>query len=344
MAELSTKYMGLDLKSPVIVGSCGLTNSLNEIKKFEEANAGAVVIKSIFEEQIKMEAEQFIKTGSESVSEMIDGYLELVEKRKFDYREAMEYLKTYSKEKTLENYLEFLTKVKKEVYIPVIASVNCVLSYDWQFFAKKIEETGVDALELNTYVLPSDIEKTGVENEEVYFSIIDAVTKTVKIPVSVKIGYYFSALANMIKRLSETGINALVLFNRPYNPEIDIEKLDVSEGKITSGPNEFAHTLRWIGLLADELKCDLSAATGIHQAETAVKMLLAGADTVQVVSAIYLKGENVINEINSGISDWMDRHQFRSINEFRGKLALKDQRNNAAYERVQFMKLYSQIK
>ncbi len=344
MADLTTKYLGFTLKSPVIVGSCGLTNSINEIKKMEENGAGAVVIKSVFEEQIRQEAEHFINHGSEKMSPMMNGYLDIIKKRQYDYEEAMEYLTNFAKEHTLNNYLKFIADVKKAVKIPVIASVNCVFTYDWHFFARRIQEAGADALELNIYILPSDPDKTGAANEDVYLKVIESVKKNVSIPVSLKIGYYFSGLANKVIELSKSGLAGMVLFNRPYNPDIDIENLKITDGSIVSSPQEFFHTLRWVALLSGKTGCDIAASTGIHNSDSVVKQLLAGAHAVQVVSALYLHGIDYIKEINEGLAKWMDKHGFKSIEDFRGNMAFANLKHPAAYERVQFMKLYSQIK
>ena len=344
MADLTTKYMGLTLKSPVIAGSCGLTNTINEIKKMEENGAGAVVIKSIFEEQIRQEADNFINKGSEGMSPMMDGYLDIIKNRQYDYEEAMEYLKNFAKEHTLNNYLKFISDVKKEVKIPIIASVNCVFSYDWHFFARKIQDAGADALELNVYILPSDPDKTGQANDDIYLKIIESVKKTVSIPIALKVGYYFSGLANKVTELSKSGISGMVLFNRPYNPDIDIENLKISDGSVVSSPSEFFHTLRWVALLSGKMGCDISASTGNHNSEAVIKQLLAGATSVQVVSALYTHGISFISELNEGLSNWMDKHGFKTIEDFRGKMSFANLKHPAAYERVQFMKLYSQIK
>lgn len=344
MADLTAKYMGLALKSPVIVGSCGLTNTLKDIKRIEQSGAGAIVLKSIFEEQIRNEAEQIINYGTEANEPMMDNILEIIKNRQFDYEEAMEYLSKSANEFTLKSYLQFITEVKGSVKIPVIASVNCVFTYDWHSFATKIEEAGADAIELNVYVLPSDPEKDGVLNEDIYFKVVESVKKYVRIPVSIKVGYYFSGLAGMVTKLSKTGISGMVLFNRPYNPDINIETLKIIEGSTCSSPQEFYHTLRWVALLSGKMGCDLSAATGIHHSESVIKQLLAGANTVQVVSALYLKGIDYLSELNEGISNWMDKHGFKAIDDFRGKMAFANLKNPEAFERVQFMKIYSQIK
>ena len=343
MANLATRYMGLTLKNPLIVGSSGLTNSVENIKKLEENQAGAIVLKSIFEEQIRHEANAFMNSGSSTLSAMNKGFENIMQSRSYDYSEAMDYITDFAKEHTLNEYLKLITDVKKAVKIPVIASVNCVFTYDWYSFARRIQDAGADAIELNIYVLPSDPTKTGVENEDVYFNIISAIKQYVSIPVSIKIGYYFSGLSNKLIELSKSGIAGMVLFNRPYTPDIDIDNFEITPGNIYSSSHEYAHSLRWIAILAGRVGCDISAATGVHDHESLIKMLLAGANTVQVASVLYKHGFEHLGQMISGLESWMDLHHFDSIDDFRGKMSQVNLKNPADYERVQFMKLYSNI-
>ena len=250
MENLQTTYLGLKLRNPLIAGSCGLTNSLSNIKELAKKGIGAVVIKSLFEEQIHIEAEKVIKNNTDGVSTFSHAPDTILSKRIYDYDEAYSYIYDFAKRNTLGKYLYFLNEAKKNVDIPVIASINCVSNQDWHSFSKKIEETGVDALELNIYILPSDWRRSGEDNEKIYYDIIREVRNYVNLPVSVKIGYYFSSLAQSIKKLSECGIKGLVLFNRPYNTDIDIEKMELSHGPIYSTSEEFTHTLRWMSILS----------------------------------------------------------------------------------------------
>lgn len=211
------------------------------------------------------------------------------------------------------------------------------------FFRQKIEETGIDALELNIYILPSDWRRSGEDNEKIYYDIIHEVRNYVNLPISVKTSYYFSSLAQSIKKLSKSGIQGLVLFNRPYNTDIDIDKIELSHGPIYSTIEESTHTLRWISILSGHVDCDLSASSGVHDHESFIKQLLAGATTVQIASALYKEGFDVIPEILNGTSAWMKRHKFDNVGSFRGKLSKSNLENPAAIERVQFMKLYSGI-
>jgi|WetSurMetagenome_2_1015567.scaffolds.fasta_scaffold02091_7 dihydroorotate dehydrogenase (fumarate) len=346
MVDLSCKYLGLELKNPVIVGSSGLTSSIENLRTIADKGAGAVVLKSIFEEQILYEAEKFLKSDNAEMRSWQDAFEGIVSKTEFYYEEAFGYLTSYAKEHTLNKYLELITEAKKTIDIPIIASINCSTQYDWQYFAKRIQEAGADALELNVYLLPSDFEKSGSDNEKVYFEIIREVKKYVTIPVSLKIGYYFSSLAQTALRLSETGIAGLTLFNRPYNPDIDIENLQTSASNIFSKDSEYSNTLRWVALLSGKLNCDIAASTGIHNHETVIKQLLAGADAVQMVSVFYkdhLHHFDVLPQILSDIETWMTNHNFKIISDFKGLLSRKNVHNPASYERVQFLRIFSSV-
>ena len=343
MIDLSCKYIGLQLKNPVVVGSSGLTSSLENLKIIAQKGAGAVVLKSIFEEQIKFEANEFLHSDNPEMKSWNNTFQGIVSKTEFYYDEAFEYLTSYAKEHTLNQYLSLISDAKKVIDIPVIASINCNTQYDWQYFAKRIQEAGADALELNVYLLPSDFEKTGSENEKVYFDIIREVKKFISIPISLKIGYYLSGLSQTALKLSETGIAGLTLFNRPYNPDIDIENLQINTSNMFSNDSEYSHTLRWVALLAGKIKCDIAASTGIHNHETVIKQLLAGADAVHMVSVFYKHHFDILPQILSGIESWMKQHNFSHISEFKGSLSKKNVHNPASYERVQFLRLFSSV-
>jgi dihydroorotate dehydrogenase (fumarate) len=343
MENLHTSYLGLKLRNPLIAGSCGLTNSISNIKELAKRGVGAIVIKSLFEEQIHLETEKVIKNDKDGVKTFTHAPDTIISKRIYDYDEAYSYIYDFAKRNTLGKYLELLKEAKKAVNIPVIASINCVSSQDWHSFAKKIEETGVDALELNIYILPSDWRRSGEDNEKVYFDIIREVRNYVNLPVAVKTGYYFSSLAQSVQKLSMSGLKGLVLFNRPYNNDIDIDTIALKPGAIYSSPEEFTHTLRWISILSGNVTCDLSASTGVHDYKAFIKLLLAGAKTVQIASALYKEGFEVIPEILNKTVEWMNKHSFETVDSFRGKMSKSNLENPAALERVQFMKLYSGI-
>lgn len=328
MADLSTNYMGLSLKNPIIVGSSGLTNSVEKIVELEKAGAGAVVLKSLFEEQIIFATH---KTVSQSEA---DGYI---------YPEAEDYISNYTQENEVSEYLTLIREAKSTVNIPIIASINCVSSSEWMSFGKKIEEAGADGLELNIFILPSDPRRSSDDNEQVYFDIAMNMVKELSIPVAIKLSYYFSGLAKTMLKLSWTGIKAIVLFNRFFSPDIDIDNFEVTATNVFSTPDELPTSLRWVAMLSDRLHCDISASTGVHSGEAAVKQLLAGAKAVQVASAVYKNGNDVIGEMVDFLDKWMDKHQFQGVSDFIGKMSFKSTENPAAYERVQFMKRFAGI-
>ncbi len=327
MADLSTTYLGLKLKSPLIVGSSGLTSHVKAIIEHEKNGAGAVVLKSLFEEQIKLEAEKVLHIKSAHNL----------------YAEAQDYIMNYTRSQNVDSYLKLIEEAKKAVKIPVIASINCVSADEWPAFARKIEEAGADALELNVFILPSDFTRDSEDNERVYFRVIDNVKKNVSLPVALKVSYYFTNLARFIQRLSFTGIQGLVLFNRFFSPDIDLKHRKIIPANVFSSPQEISIPLRWISILAKRVKCDLAASTGVHSAEAAVKLLLAGAQSVQVVSALYLKGNEFLKTLTKGLMDWMDANGYRKIEDFRGQMCQENSEDPAAYERVQFMKHFSGI-
>ncbi|MBT3801223.1 MAG: dihydroorotate dehydrogenase-like protein, partial [Bacteroidetes bacterium] len=319
--------LGFDLKSPIIVGSSGLTNSVIAVKEHADNGAGAVVLKSLFEEQIRMESEQNIQNvGSDNL-----------------YAEAQDYISNYTKDHNLDKYLQLIEDCKKEVDIPVIASINCVSADGWPEFASKIEKAGADALELNVFILPSDFARGTDENETVYFKIVEEVQKYCTLPLSLKISYYFTNLAQMIQKLSFTGIKGLTLFNRFFSPDFDLKTKKVVAANLLSNPAELTTSLRWIGIMYDRVRCDLAASTGVHDGEGVVKQILAGANAVQVVSALYKNGNSHLVQIKNGLIKWMEDNGHKSLNEFRGKMSQSVINDPAAYERVQFMKYFSGI-
>ena len=343
MTDLSTTYMGLQLRNPIIAGSSGLMNNVEYLKELEEAGAGAVVLKSIFEEQIRHESASFLQSDHEKAREWKKTFDEAVQQHPYAYEEAEAYVNSFAKEHTLERYLAFVAKAKQNLNIPVIASIHCVSQYDWSYFAKRIQEAGADAIELNIYVLPSDINRSGAENEQVYFDVAEQIKKQITIPFSLKIGYYFSSVVHTITKLSESGASGLVLFNRPYHPDIDIRELEISTGQVYTTFDDYLHTLRWVAILSGMVKCDICASTGIHSYDVIIKQILAGATAIQIASALYKQGSEVIPGMLKGIKTWMEIHDFQSIDQFKGMFSQKNIDNPAAFERVQFMKLYSRI-
>jgi len=324
MVDLSTEYLGMKLRNPVIAGSSGLTNSVKSIKELEEKGAGAVVLKSIFEEEIAFEYEDILKEA-ESKGYNLD---------QFDYYDYK------IKEDNIDKYTTLINESKKNVSIPVIASVNCVYSHEWLAFASQLEKAGADALELNMFFLPSDFERTSEEKEKAYFQIIEQVQKAVNLPIALKISYYFSNLGPMIQKLSNTGISGLVLFNRFFSPDFDIDKFEVKSSNLFSAPSDLSVSLRWIAIMATRVNCDLAASTGVHDGEALIKQLLAGADAVQVASTLYENGKGRIGEMLKTLEEWMEGKGYGSLSDFKGKMSQAKSSNPAAFERVQFMKYF----
>ncbi len=330
MKDLSTEYLGLKLKNPVVAASSGLTATLEGLLTMEKQGAGAVVIKSIFEEEILLQAEKEVKEAEED--QMI--YSEL--------SETLDYIDLHIKEDNLSKYLKLISDAKKNLTIPVIASINCISGEDWTHFTRKMEEAGADALELNIFLNPADFKNK--EFEKAYFRIIKKVLENVKIPVAIKISKYFTRLGLSVKALSETGIAGIVMFNRFFTPDIDIDKMTLTSANIFSTPEEQFETLRWIAIMSGRVDCDLAASTGIHNGEDVIKMLLAGASVTQVASTLYKNGPDQIGRILKKLEKWMTDKEFDSLDQFRGSVARMYGDDPAAFERMQFMKNFSEIK
>jgi dihydroorotate dehydrogenase (fumarate) len=325
MLNLSTNYLGLKLRNPIIAGSSGLTDSLNGIISLEQAGVAAVVLKSIFEEEIVSEMEVNLKKMASD---------------QFLYPETLDFYEDNVEDNICSKYLELIKKAKSKVQIPIIASINCVTADYWTYFPKQIEQAGADALELNIFILPSDFSRDRASTEKVYFDIIEKVLNQIKIPVSIKLSYYFSDLALTLQKIAQSPISGLVLFNKSYNPDFDIDTLEVTSGKILSSSEDYTIPLRWISIMSGRVNCSLAASTGIHNGEAALKLLLAGADAVQITSTLYQNGNDQVQKILSYIETWMNSKGFNSIDQFRAKMSQIGSKNPAAYERVQFMKYY----
>ena len=324
--DLSTKYNGLTIKNPIIVGSSGLTNTVEKNKKLADNNAGAIVIKSLFEEQIMSEAYSETKNNAEV------------------YAEAFDYITNYAKEKSLEDYLKVIENTKKAIDIPVIASVNCTSASSWTSFSKRIEDSGADALELNISNLPTDLDRNSADYEKVYFDIVEQISEEISIPLSLKLNFYSAGLSNLIRTLDWTQkIKSFIMFNRFYSPDFDIEKMKISSSNVFSNEGDYTRTLRWTALMYANVEAELISSTGIHSGKSAIKQILAGANAVQVVSAIYKNGPEHINTMLKEIEAWMQKKNFNSIEDFKGKLSYDKVENPTAFERIQFMKYYGGI-
>lgn len=323
MIDLSTEYMGLNLKNPIIAASSGLTDSAEKIKKLEDNGVGAVVLKSLFEEQIRMEVDSL------GMNNMFD-----------TYSDNENYIAFYTKQNTVNEYLQLIKDSKAKVDIPVIASINCYSMGEWVEFAQKIEKAGADGIELNMFILPGDTEIKGEEIEQKYFDIIQKVKELTALPIAVKLSYYFSGMGEILTRISQTGIKGMVLFNRFYNPDVDLDNEKIKPSRIFSVPEENSMCIRWIGLLSDKVNCDLAASTGVNDGFAALKNILVGATAVQVASALYQNKLDIIGQMLKQMEGWMQKKGYSSVKEIIGKLNYS-KHNVELYERAQFMKYYS---
>jgi dihydroorotate dehydrogenase (fumarate) len=322
MADLSTHYAGLDLRNPVIVSSSGLTDSVEKIRKLEKAGAGAVVLKSLFEEQILYEAGQIMDSS--------------------DYPEAEDYIRNYTRNNSVDRYLDLIEAARAAVDIPVIASINCVSDLDWIEFARKVEEAGASGLELNIYFLPASKDKSSQDYENLYLSIAEKVRDMVYFPLMVKLGPYFTSLVNLADLLYHRGINGVVLFNRFYSPDINLKEMKMTSSGVFSSPADLQISLRWVAIVSAMVRdIHIAASTGIHDGLGIVKQILAGARATQVCSAIYRKGTGHITAMLEQLDAWMDQNGRKNIPSFRGIMDYQRLKDPRVYERSQFIKYFS---
>lgn len=322
--DLSTKYCGLALKNPIVPSAGPLSHTLDGMKRLEDNGAAAIVMYSLFEEQIAhemMELDHYLSYGTESFAEALTYFPE-----SSDYNLGP------------EEYVELLHKAKSALGIPVIGSLNGVSTGGWVKFAKKIEEAGADALELNVYYIPTDQKLTGADVEDRYLEVLHAVKSTVRIPVAMKLSPFFSSLANMAGRLDAAGADGLVLFNRFYQPDINLETLEVTPNVNLSTSHALRLPLRWIAILHGHVKASLAATSGIHTAEDVLKMLMAGADVTMMCSSLLRHGPQHIREVLSGLDQWMLEHEYVSVSQMRGSMSQKSIADPAAFERANYMK------
>lgn len=322
MTSLKTSYLGMELKSPIIAASCSLTNSLEGLIKIEKAGAGAVVLKSLFEEQI---IEERIKTAATGFYSSF-------------HTEAVEYIAQMSMNFGPEAYLKLIRDAKANLKIPVIASINCISKEYWIEFAKKIETAGADAIELNISHVTHDIEKSADLITEEFLATFKAVKEKVKIPVCVKMGQNFTNIARIVKLLENNGAAGVVLFNRFYQVDIDTDKLSFVPGYVRSSHKDLTETIRWIGLLSGKIKISIAGSRGVRDGNDAVKVILAGGDAVQVASTLYKNGVDHITKMNLEITSWMQAKGFESIPKFKGLLNQKNIENPESWERQQYIK------
>lgn len=329
--DLTTTYLGLKLKNPLVPSASPLSRSVDAVRRLEDAGASAIVLYSLFEEQINHEAEKvdhYLTTYSESYSEALSYFPE---------PDAFNNL--YA-----EEYLEHIHELKKTVQMPVIASLNGVSEGGWMEYAKKMEQAGADAIELNIYYLAADPAVSGREVERMYIDDVKKVKKNLKIPVSVKLGPYFSSFANMAVELDNAGADGLVLFNRFYQPDIDLETMEVSPSLVLSSNYEKRLPMRWIAILYGQLRASLAATSGIHNAEDAIKMILCGADVTMLASVLLRKGIEHLNDILVDFQAWMIEHEYASVNEMKGSMSHRNVAEPAAFERANYLKILQSFK
>ncbi|MFW5821024.1 MAG: dihydroorotate dehydrogenase-like protein [Bacteroidota bacterium] len=324
MAKLHVEYAGLKLRNPFIVSSSGLTNSIDRIKKLDNLGAGAIVLKSLFEEQIRFESG--VLTASS------------------DYPEAYDYVKNYTRDNSVSEYLDLIREAKKVTHIPVIASINCVSSGEWLNFAQKIEKAGADALEVNIFFLPNNPGTDPKKYENIYFNILSDLRALVDIPLIFKIGSQFTNPTHFVNQLYYRKVDAVVLFNRFYAPDIDLDDMAFTSADVLSSPSDLRNTFRWVGIISSAVdRLHISASTGVHSGEAAVKLLLAGAQTVQVCSVLYKNGLDYLTEMIDKLESWMLKKNYKTIDDFRGKMNYSNIPDPSVYERAQFMKYFSNL-
>jgi len=323
--DITTKYLGMKLKNPIIPSASPLSRDIGNIKEMEDAGAAAVVLYSLFEEQIEQDSLELHHHTTVHAD---------------SYAEAMNYFPEISDIKIgPDEYLKHIQKVKEAVDIPVIASLNGKSLGGWTNYAKKIEEAGANGLELNIYFLATDINKSCSDVDKMYVDILKEVKKSVKIPVAVKLSPFFSSVAWMAKQLDDAGADGLILFNRFYQPDIDLENLEVVPNVILSTPFASRLPLRWIAILYGRIKADLAATRGVMSAEDVLKMIMAGASATQMFSTLVKNGIGHIATVLSHITKWMEEHEYESLEQMRGSMSHKSVANPAAFERANYMKI-----
>lgn len=320
---LRTRYLGLDLAHPIVASAGPISKDLDGIRRLEDAGASAIVMFSLFEEQIRHEAaaaSHFVEVGAESFAESLSYFPNLGDL-----------------EVGPDRYLNLLRRAREAVSVPVIASLNGSTSTGWVDFARLLHQAGASAIELNVYFIPTDLEMTGQAVEDRYVEILRAVKTQVKLPIAVKLGPFFSSFGNMAKRLDEAGADGLVLFNRFYQPDFDIEKREVTPTLKLSSPDEIRLPLLWLGMLHGRLRASLAASTGVETPVEVVKYLMAGADVVMTTSSLLRHGPMHLGALKAGLADWLTTHEYRSVNELRGSMSKRRVSDPSAFERASYI-------
>jgi dihydroorotate dehydrogenase (fumarate) len=346
--DISTRYMGIELKNPFVASASSLTGTIESVRRCAKAGAGAIVLKSLFEEQIAAETDQL----SESVEEYSG------------YGEALDYIRGYGMELGPREYLNLVSESKNLTDVPIIASLNCITSNSWGGYAKKLEAAGADGLELNISIMPNSIKQDGTDIIDAYLRIVYEVKQRVKIPVAVKVGSSFTSFGNFADRLATErheapaysvgwmgkdtepgaitwkGVDALVLFNRFYKFDIDIQSKQLVHGQVYSTQSEISDSLRWISLLAGKISCDLACNTGVHDGRDAAKALLAGAQVVEFCSTLFINGLPQISTMIQQLCTWMEQNNYEKLSDFRGLLSQNRSKAPEDYERQQYIKTF----
>ncbi|MGD0612874.1 MAG: dihydroorotate dehydrogenase-like protein [Anaerolineales bacterium] len=330
MVDLSTNYLGLKLKNPLVAAASPLSGKEETVQKLEQAGISAVVMHSLFEEQViheSLELDHYLFYGSEASPEFSSFYPQ-----------------TGNYTLTPDAYVENVKKLKKAVHIPVIGSLNGVSTGGWIKYARKIEEAGADALELNLYYLPTDPELTSLKLEETYVTLVRDIRKSIKLPIAVKLSPFFTAIPNIARRLVDVGADGLVLFNRFYQPDLDLEELKVVPNLVLSDSNDLRLPLRWIAILYGHVKADFALTSGIHTSEDVLKAMMAGASVAMLASELLQNGIGRVSALLAEIEKWMETHEYESIGQMKGSLSQQTVNDPAAFERANYMKVLNSFK
>jgi dihydroorotate dehydrogenase (fumarate) len=328
--NLKTRYLGLELRNPLVASAGPLTHEVEQMQRLEDAGIGAVVMPSLFEEQLRLEAEtldHYLEHGGESFAEALSYFPDL-----------------NSYNAGTDEYLETVFRAKSALRVPLIASLNGFSAGGWVNFAQNLERAGADAIELNIYFLPTNPDVSGSEIEQVYIDIVRQVKEQVSIPVAVKLAPYFSSIANMAKRLTQAGANGLVLFNRFYQPDIDLDNLEVVPNLKLSAPVDARLPMRWIAILYGHVQASLASTSGVHTPEDALKMLMVGADAVMMCSALLMHGPNYVSEMLRGMAQWMEEHEYESVALMKGSMSQRHCPEPAAFERANYIRVLDSYK
>ncbi|HZP00923.1 MAG TPA: dihydroorotate dehydrogenase-like protein [Terriglobia bacterium] len=327
MADLSTQYLGLKLKTPLVVSASPLSERIDNIRQMEDSGAGAVVLESLFEEQIALESQQLdlaLSSGTESFAESLSYFPDMS-----GYNLGP------------DGYLEHIRRAKAAVEIPIIASLNGVSIGGWIEYAKKMEQAGADALELNIYFVPTDLDMTGAQVDQMYVDLLTQVKSGLSIPLAVKLGPFFSSVANLAKRLDAAGANGLVLFNRFYQADFDLETLEVTPNLTLSNPYEILLRIHWVACLYGHIKADLAVTGGVHSAKEVLKSMMAGARVAMMASALLKNGIGHLKTVLAELQTWMDEHEYESVKQMQGSMSQRAVDDPSAFQRANYMRVLS---